>query len=77
MTTQTPSTPTKSTAARIAPLVRFAVARLREPSTWRGIILFCSGLGASIEPAIALQIITVGVSVAGLVGMLMGDDPAE
>jgi hypothetical protein len=62
------------TAARLRPLVRFAVARLREPSTWRGIVLFVSGCGAAISPAMALQIVSVGVSVAGLLGMLVADD---
>jgi hypothetical protein len=77
MTTQPHAEPTKSTAAKFAPLARFALARLREPSTWRGIVLFISGCGAAISPALALQIVSVGVSVAGLIGMLLGDAPND
>jgi hypothetical protein len=78
MTTQQHSpAPKTTTAERLAPLIRFAVARLREPSSWRGIVLFLSGCGAAISPQMAMQIISVGVSLAGLIGMFMGADPTD
>jgi hypothetical protein len=54
----------------------FVIARLSEASTWRGIILLISGMGAAIDNTLALQIISVGVSAAGLVGMVFPDTTA-
>lgn len=55
---------------------RFLLARAQEPSSWRGAILVLSGVvGVTIEPALALQIVSVGVSVAGLIGILTADKP--
>lgn len=65
--------PVKSKAA----IWRFLLARAQEASTWRGVIMCISGMGAVIDSTMALQIISVGVSVAGLVGMLFPDTPVE
>lgn len=68
---QTP-TPPKSKVA----LWRFMLDRAQEPSSWRGLILALSGIaGIAIEPALALHIISAGVSIAGLVGILTADKP--
>jgi hypothetical protein len=59
-------------------LLRFMLDRAKEPSSWRGLILVLSGaLGVAIEPALALHIISAGVSIAGLVGILTADKPDE
>jgi hypothetical protein len=51
----------------------YALARLQEGSTWRGIIGVLTGLGAAIEPTMAVKIITAGTLLAGAVGSLFGD----
>ncbi len=51
----------------------YFLARLREPSTWRGAILFLTAAGLPIAPAMGEAIITVGLAVAGLVGMISPD----
>jgi len=52
----------------------YALARLKEPSTWRGIILVLAAAGVPIAPAIADQVIAVGIAAAGLVGILTADN---
>ena len=57
---------------------RFMLERAQEPSSWRGAILVLSGVaGVAIEPALALHIISAGVSIAGLIGILTADKPDE
>lgn len=51
----------------------YFLARLREPSTWRGGILFLTAMGLPIAPAMGEAIITLGLAVAGLVGMISPD----
>jgi len=67
---------TKSNSLKV--FGRFLLARAQEPSSWRGAILVLSGVvGVAIEPALALHIISAGVSVAGLIGILTADKPAD
>jgi hypothetical protein len=48
----------------------YILDRVREPSTWRGAILFLTALGVPIAPALAEHIVTVGLGIAGIVGMV-------
>ena len=48
-------------------------ARLREPSTWRGIILLATAAGVPIAPHLAEAIITVGLAAVGLTGVVTPD----
>jgi hypothetical protein len=51
------------------------VAKLAsQPSTWRGAIMFASGLGIALDPSWAAHISAIGMALAGLVGMLVDDD---
>jgi hypothetical protein len=55
---------------------RFLLARAQEPSSWRGAILIvCGVVGISLDSALTLHIISVGVSIAGLIGILTADKP--
>lgn len=47
--------------------------RLKEPSTWRGIILLCTALGVPIAPQMAEAIITIGLALSGGVGVITPD----
>jgi len=51
----------------------YLLARIREASTWRGAIFFATALGIPIAPALADAIITAGLALAGLVGVLIPD----
>lgn len=47
--------------------------RLREPSTWRGLIMLLTGLGVGIHPQAIELIIAVGTAAAGAVGVVTPD----
>lgn len=51
----------------------YLLSRLREASTWRGIIMLATAIGIPIAPALADLIITFGLSLAGIVGVLVPD----
>lgn len=51
----------------------YVVNRAKEASTWRGVIMLLTAVGLKITPEMADAIISVGISVAGLVGILLPD----
>lgn len=51
----------------------YALERLKEPSTWRGIILLLTAAGVPIAPAMSEAIICVGLALAGGVGIVTPD----
>ncbi len=53
---------------------QYILDRAREPSTWRGAILFLTAIGVPIAPQLAEAIVTAGLGLAGLVGILTPDN---
>lgn len=51
----------------------YVVERLKEPSTWRGLIWVASSAGLIISPDSAEAIVTLGMLSAGLVGVIASD----
>lgn len=51
----------------------YILARAKEPSTWRGFILLLTALGVPLAPQLAEAIVTAGLGVAGLVGVVAPD----
>lgn len=51
----------------------YVVNRAKEASTWRGVIMLLTAVGLKITPEMADAIISVGIAVAGLIGMLLPD----
>ena len=51
----------------------YIFSRLKERSTWLGVIAFATSCGSSIATELTESIITVGVSPAGLVGVVTKD----
>lgn len=49
--------------------------RLNEPSTWRGLVWLLTAFGLSIKPELAEAIITAGIAIAGLIGVVTKDKP--
>jgi hypothetical protein len=47
----------------------YILDRAKEPSTWRGAILFFAAIGVPIAPEVANYIVTIGLGVAGLIGI--------
>lgn len=57
----------------VAQVTDYLLARLREPSTWRGLVLIATACGAALSPEQQEAIVTVGLLVAGLLGALLPD----
>lgn len=51
----------------------YVVNRAKEASTWRGVIMLLTAVGLKITPEMADAIISVGIAVAGAVGVLFPD----
>lgn len=51
----------------------YILERMKEPSTWRGLILLLTAVGVPVAPALADSIISVGLAVAGLIGAVTPD----
>ena len=51
----------------------YIYSRLKERSTWLGLIALATACGATIETVLAEQIIAAGMAIAGLVGVLTKD----
>lgn len=52
---------------------QYILNRAKEASTWRGIILLLTAVGVPIAPAMAEAIISVGLALAGALGVLTAD----
>ena len=57
-------------------MVEYAIKRLKEPSTWRGLILLATSAGLAISEEMSGQIVAFGLGLAGLVGALFSDTPS-
>lgn len=51
----------------------YILDRVKEPSTWRGAILFLTAIGVPIAPQLAEAIISAGLGIAGLIGVITSD----
>lgn len=51
----------------------YLLARAKEPSTWRGIVLIATAGGATIAPAAQEAIVVGGLFITGLIGATMPD----
>lgn len=48
----------------------YIIARAKEPSTWRGFLLFLTAVGIPVAPELASNIVTFGLGLAGIVGVV-------
>lgn len=51
----------------------YILARAKEPSTWRGLVLLLTAAGVPLAPAMAEAIISAGLALAGLIGVATPD----
>lgn len=58
---------------RLRKVLNYILDRFGEPSTWRGVTLIASALGAYISPDKMELIIAIGLFVSGLVGVAFAD----
>ena len=57
----------------MARLKTYVLARLREPSTWRGIVALLTAAGVALTSDQAEAVIAIGLAVVGLIGALTPD----
>lgn len=51
----------------------YFLARAKEPSTWRGAILFLTALGVPLAPELQTAVVSAGLGIAGLIGVITAD----
>lgn len=51
----------------------YFLARAKEPSTWRGLFLMLTAVGIPVAPQLAEAIVTAGLGVVGLIGVIAPD----
>ena len=51
----------------------YILQRIKEASTWRGVILLLTAIGVPVAPAMADSIIAAGLAIAGLIGAFSTD----
>lgn len=51
----------------------YIFARAKEPSSWRGLFLLLTAIGIPVAPEIADAIITIGLAIAGAIGVAAPD----
>jgi hypothetical protein len=51
----------------------YLISRALEPSTWRGLVLIASALGAALSPDQKEAIVTGGLLLAGIIGAAVPD----
>jgi len=53
--------------------MKYLLDRLKEASTWRGLVLVATAFGAHWSPESQAAIISVGVGAAGVIGTVIPD----
>lgn len=53
--------------------MNYIVERLKEASTWRGIIMVLTSVGVGVSPDLIAPIVSIGTGLAGLVGIFVAD----
>ena len=49
---------------------QYILDRAKEPSTWRGAVLFLTAIGVPIAPELQSAIVSAGLGIAGLIGVV-------
>lgn len=58
-------------------VIDYIVARAKEPSTWRGVVVVLGALGLYIKPELAESIMVVGGLIAGGIAVATSDKPGK
>jgi len=54
-------------------MATYIIDRLKEASTWRGIIALLTAAGVTISPEMVDKIVVAGLAVMGIIGMFFKD----
>lgn len=58
---------------KLEALKSYAMERIQEASTWRGLILIATGCGAAIKPEIQEAVVAGGLMLAGIIAAISAD----
>ena len=50
--------------------MNWAIERLKEPTTWRGMVMLLTSAGINISPELSAGIVSLGLAVAGFIGVI-------
>lgn len=53
--------------------MNYLLERLKEPSTWRGLVLLATTIGIQVSPEAADAVISTGLLIAGIIGVFTKD----
>ena len=53
--------------------MKYIVDRLKEPSSWRGLIMLATAFGVSVTPDLVASIVAAGTGLAGIIGFAFKD----
>lgn len=54
-------------------VLKYIRAQLGEASTWRGLVVVATALGARLSPDQADAVVVVGLGLSGLIGVILPD----
>ena len=57
--------------------MKYILDRLKEPSSWRGLVMIATAFGVTMNPDLVSAIIAVGTGLAGVIGFVFKDKVAE
>lgn len=57
--------------------MKYILDRLKEPSSWRGLVMIATAFGVTLNPDLVSAIIAVGTGLAGVIGFAFKDKVAE
>ena len=57
--------------------MKYILDRLKEPSSWRGLVMIVTAFGVSVSPELMDSIIAAGTGLAGVIGFVFKDKVAE
>jgi hypothetical protein len=53
--------------------MHYILDRLREPSSWRGLVMIATSLGVALSPDQIAAIVAAGSAIVGLIGVFTAD----
>lgn len=57
--------------------MKYILDRLKEPSSWRGLVMIATAFGVTLNPDLVSAIIAVGTGLAGVIGFVFKDKVVE
>lgn len=57
-------------------LIRWCLARVREPSTWKGAVALLTAFGIAISPEMAQAIVALGLAIGGIINVVTPEPTA-